>query len=119
MQYVPVGLIIALNVYQATVNQLIRMNREDRRRIQYQIDANETHNQRFIKWTSELDPKNTIESNSARDLVLHLDAEKCVYWKGEDITINEAKELAQRKKNQYDSLLAVSPFDRIMMKVFE
>lgn len=119
MQYLPVGIIIALNVYQCTISQLIKMNREERRRIQYQIDANETHNKRLIKWTNELDPKNTIESNAARDVLGQLDIERCVYWKGSDITINEAKELVQRKNNDYDSLLAVSPFDRMMAIVFE
>lgn len=114
MQYLPVGIIIALNVYQCTITQLIKMNRDDQRLIRYQIDANETHKKKVIKWANEIDPKNTIESNAAHHTLLSLDTEKCVYWKGNDITISEAKELAQRKKNQYDRLLSISPLDRII-----
>ena len=113
MQYVPIGVAFGLVAYQNTITYLIKRNRDDHRRILYQIDANETHNRKLIRWAAGIDPKKESEYNYARDTVLQLDTEKCIYWEGKDITISEARELAHIKKEKCDRYLSVSPFDRL------
>lgn len=63
-----------------------------------------------MKLLCEIDPKSVKPE---------IETAKCIYWKGEDITMNEAKELVNNKKKQYDNLLFASPFDRMMSIVYE
>lgn len=113
MQYVPVSIFLATTMYQVTINHMIEWNREDRRRLQFQIDMNEGFNRMFISVANVTDPANT------RDTISRLKTEQCIYWKGKDITLDDAKEIAQKKKVEYDRLIALSPLDRIAAIVSE
>lgn len=106
-------LIGAANVYQCTITHLIHWHRVERKRLQYQIDQNEKYNQQMVEWAKFNDPKITGDS------LLRIQSDKCVYWGGNDITLNEAKEMAQGMQKEHDRLLAISPFNRIMSSVFE
>lgn len=119
MEYVSVGIIIVLGVYQCTISYLINRDRDERRKIQYQIDENERENQKVIKRASDTDPKYALEYIFAQDDVLRLNGAKCIYWKDEDVTLDVAKEWVCAKKKAYDSLLVFSPFDRLMVYIFE
>lgn len=116
MQYVSACLIVALPAYQVTMTHLIQWNKRDREMLQPQIDLNEEFDQKTRNWVREIDPKDAERYEHGRLIVAGLATDKCVYWKGEDITLNEAKELVCTKRKEYDRLLAVSPFHRVMVK---
>jgi hypothetical protein len=117
MQVVVVCAVVGFNVYQVTVTHLLQWNRQERDWLQQQIISNERIN-RSIR-CREIDPKDDQQLQAQRHILQRLDGEKCVYWKGKDITLGEANTMVRAMEAKHERLFALSPFDRLMKHVFE
>jgi hypothetical protein len=95
----------------------LQWNRRDRDWLQQQIISNERVN-RSVR-SREIDPKDDQQLRAQHQILQGLDGEKCVYWKGEDITLDDAKSMVHTMEARHDRLFAISPFDRLMKRVFE
>ena len=113
LSFLIVGSVVGLSLYQTTISDAVRRNRRDRIWLKRQIDGNEYVNQGLIIWNNEQDPK----SKESRKFIENLSDETCVYWHGDDITINEAKEQLEIIDEKHSNLLHFSPLDQIM-KIF-
>lgn len=117
MQVVVVCAVVGFNVYQVTVTHLLQWNRLERDCLQQQMHLNEQVN-RSLR-CREIDPKDDQQLQAQRQILQRLDGEKCVYWEGKDITLDEAKTMVRAMEAKHERLFAVSPFDRLMKRVFE
>ena len=113
LSYLYVGSIIGLSIYQTTVSDMVQRNRRDRIWLQRQIESNERSDRNLITWANRQDPK----SKESIKIIENLPNVTCVYWHGNDITINEAKEQLEIMNKKHSNLLYFSPYDRVM-KIF-
>lgn len=93
-----------LTFYQVTLNQAIRWNEQSEKRLEYQIRHNTNYNKEILERLHGIDPK----------AIKH---EKCIYWEGEDITIDDATTIAESYKKRATLLKKYSPMHQFYAHV--